>query len=494
MSGNGNSRRIADSVAMLPATEEAYAALERKLLRKIDFRLMPVLICMIVLNYLDRNALPNARVQGIEAHLGLTGNQFNICISTLFAGYLALQIPSNLILTRVRPSIYLPVCMALWGVVSACTAAVTNFTGLVICRFFLGFLEAPFFPGALLLLSSWYTPKEMATRTAIMYTGSLLSSAFGGLVGAGIQYGMDGARGLHSWQWLFILEGITTVVVSLASIYVLPDFPSNTVWLTAEERALAIHRLHAHNGSADEERGPLLQGLKQAVMDYKVWLLTLIVVLKTSAGAVTQFIPTLVDTFHFTKVQTLLMTAPPFVFAAVVALAVSISSDKLGERCLHLVIPLTFALIGFIIAATTHSLIPRYVSLFLALGGVYGCYDITYAWMSSTIPRPLEKRSSAFAIANMVGNIAQVYSPYMYPKSSGPQYLPAMIANSGFTLLSIACCVVLYFCLRRENELLEAAQLQEADEGDAGSDSSKDQSQERVSPYLALDPGFRYML
>lgn len=445
-------------------------------------------------------------------HLGLKGDQINIAISTLFAGYLALQIPSNLILTRVRPSIYLPVCMALWGVVSASTAAVTNFTGLVICRFFLGFLEAPFFPGALLLLSSWYTPKEMATRTAIMYTGSLLSSAFGGLVGASIQYGMDGARGLHSWQWLFIIEGTVTVVISLAAIFILPDFPSTTTWLTAEERALAIHRLHAHNGSVDEERGPLLQGLKMAALDYKVWLLTLIVILKTSAGAVTQFIPTLVHTFHFSRVQTLLMSAPPFVFAAIVALAVSVSSDRLGERCLHLIIPLSFALVGFIIAAATEGLAPRYFSLFLALGGIYGCYDITYAWMSSTvrcgigqlgsktctniplqIPRPIEKRSSAFAIANMVGNIAQVYSPYMYPKSSGPQYLPAMIANSGFTLACIACCAILYLCLQRENELLETAQMVGVNQEDNGSDGGKEPQQSIVST-PAMDPGFRYML
>ncbi|KAJ4154753.1 hypothetical protein LMH87_000032 [Akanthomyces muscarius] len=334
----------------------------------------------------------------------------------------------------------------------------------------------------------------MATRTAIMYTGSLLSSAFGGLVGAGIEYGLDGARGLHSWQWLFLIEGTVTVVVSLGSIFVLPDFPSNTAWLTAEERALAIHRLHAHSGSVDEERGPLLEGLKMAALDYKVWLLTLIVILKTSAGAVTQFIPTFVNTFHFSRVQTLLMTAPPFIFAAIVALVVSVSSDKLGERCLHLIVPLAFALIGFIIAAITESLAPRYFSLFLALGGVYGCYDITYAWMSSTIPRPIEKRSSAFAIANMVGNIAQVYSPYMYPKSSGPRYLPAMIANSGFVMVSIVCCAILYLCLRRENEILEAAQMHGQDEEDARSDVSKSRLQERVVSVEAMDSGFRYML
>ncbi|OAA56779.1 MFS transporter [Cordyceps fumosorosea ARSEF 2679] len=491
MANSVNVQPSTSTTAMLPATPEEYAALERKLLRKVDLRLMPALICMIVLNYLDRNALPNARVQGIEAHLGLTGNQFNVCISALFAGYLALQIPSNLLLTRVRPSLYLPACMALWGCVSAATAAAPSFAALVACRTLLGLLEAPFFPGALLLLSSWYTPREMATRTAVVYTGSLLSSAFGGLVGAGVQGGLDGVRGLHAWQWLFIIEGGVTVAVSLGSVFVLPDFPANTAWLTEEERALAVHRLH---GSRDEERGPLLQGLKMALTDYKVWLLTLVVILKTSAGAVTQFIPTLVATLHYGKVQTLLMTAPPFVFAAIVALVVSVSSDKRGERCLHLVVPLAFALVGFIIAATTHSLAPRYFSLFLALGGVYGCYDITYAWMSSTIPYPIEKRSSAFAIANMVGNIAQVYSPYMYPKSSGPRYLPAMIANSGFVLASIACCAVLYFCLRRENGLLDAAQRLEHD--DAASTTSKDrvQERERVTPVTAMDPDFRYML
>jgi MFS family permease len=275
--------------------------------------------------------------------------------------------------------------MALWGMVSASTAAVHDFKGLVICRFFLGFLEAPFFPGALFLLSSWYTPRELATRTAVMYTGSLLSSAFGGLVGAGVQYGLDGSQGLHAWQWMFAIEGAVTVVVSLASILILPDFPATTAWLSNEEKAVAIHRLRTHSGSVDEEKGSVLHGLRMAVLDYKVWLLSLIVILKTSAGAVTAFIPTLVATFEYGKIASLLMTAPPYVFAAIVAMAVSMSSDRFEDRYWHLVCPLAFGLVGFVIAACTHSLAPRYFSLFLMLGGVYGCFDITYAWLSSTV-------------------------------------------------------------------------------------------------------------
>lgn len=208
-------------------------------------------------------------------------NQFDICISVLFAGYLALKIPSNLILTRVRPSIYLLVCMALCGVISASTAAVKDFKGLVSCRFFLEFLEAPFFPGALFLLSSWYTPRELATQTAVLYTGSLVSSAFGGLFNAGVQHGLDGSHGLHAWQWMFLIEGTGTVAMSSALIAILPDFPATTFRLSNEEKAVAVHGLRIHSGSVGEEKGSVLHGLKMAILDYKVWLLTAIVILKT---------------------------------------------------------------------------------------------------------------------------------------------------------------------------------------------------------------------
>ncbi|KAK6196675.1 hypothetical protein LQW54_011290 [Pestalotiopsis sp. IQ-011] len=484
--------------SLLPSDESEYQELEKKLVRKIDWRLMPVLVVMIVLNYLDRQALPNARIQGINDDLGLVGDEYNVAISVLFAGYIALQIPSNMILTRVRPSVYLPLCMALWGAVSACTAAVKDFHGLVACRFFLGFLEAPFFPGALFLLSAWYTPKELATRTAVLYTGSLLSSAFGGLVGAGVQYGLDGVRGLHAWQWLFVIEGSATVFLSLCSIFLLPDFPATTRWLSERERAVARDRLHRHSGFQDEERGPVLRGIRLALADYKVWLLTAVVITKTTAAAVTSFIPTLVATFEFSSVQSLLLTAPPYVFAAAVAMAVSISSDRHAERYFHLVGPLCVGMVGYIVAASTTTLAPRYFSLFLMLGGVYGSFNVTYAWISSTIPRPLEKRAAAFAFANMVGNFAQIYSPYMYDKSSGPRYLPAMTADTVFVFASVCFATALRLCLARENRALDALEGgARREEAEAGGDLKKhddDIVQEGRAGPLVLSYGFRYTL
>ncbi|KAL2064861.1 hypothetical protein VTL71DRAFT_4001 [Oculimacula yallundae] len=154
-----------------------YAAREKQLIRRIDIL----------------KALANARIRDLEVDLGLKGNQFNTAISVLFAGYIALQIPSNALITRTRTSIYL-------DIVSTCTAAVEKFTGLVPVRFFLGFVQASYFPGAPFLLSSWYTREELALRTSILHAGSLLAGEFGGLIGAGVKAGLDGNLSLESWS------------------------------------------------------------------------------------------------------------------------------------------------------------------------------------------------------------------------------------------------------------------------------------------------------
>jgi hypothetical protein len=167
--------------------------------------------------------------------------------------------------------------------------------------------------------------------------------------------------------------------------FIIPDFPHTTSWLSDEEKAIATRRLRDSSGSHDADRGSLFSGLKMAVLDYKVWLLSLIIVTKTSAGAVTSFIPTLVATFGYDKVQSLLLVAPPYVFATIVALLVSWSSDKRGERAFHIIVPIFFGMSGYIIAASTMVLGARYVGVFLMLGGVYGSYNVALAWISSTV-------------------------------------------------------------------------------------------------------------
>jgi MFS family permease len=198
-------------------------------------------------------------------------------VSILFVGYILMQVPSNLLLNKIgKPSLYLTCAMALWGVVSTLTCVVQNFAGLASVRFFLGFVEAPYFPGCLFFLSAWYTRKELALRTALLYSGSMISGAFSGLISAGIVNGLDHARGWRAWRWLFLIEGVITVFVALVCAWILPDFPRTTRWLSDEERELAIWRLREDVGQDDwisRQEQRLWPGFKLAVRDVKTWLL-----------------------------------------------------------------------------------------------------------------------------------------------------------------------------------------------------------------------------
>lgn len=181
---------------------------------------------MYWLNYLDRSAIAQARLNGIEKDLGLVGTQYNVCISILFVGYTVIQIPSNMIMSTktIRPSVWMCSWMLAWAVVSACTAAARDYTGLVVTRFLLGIagtslvshipvactdspLEAPFYPGAIYLLSLFYTRREIATRIGLLYSANICAISFSGLIAAGIFATLDDRYGIEGWRWLFIIEG-----------------------------------------------------------------------------------------------------------------------------------------------------------------------------------------------------------------------------------------------------------------------------------------------
>ncbi len=250
---------------------------EKSLVRKIDFRLIPMIIIMYIMNYLDRNNIAAARLGGLEEDLKLIGNQYQTAVSILFVGYVLMQIPSNLYLNKIgKPSAYLPTAMVIWGVISGATAGAQNFAGLASVRFFLGFIEAAYFPGCLYYLSCWYTRKELGFRTALLYSGSLISGAFSGLIAAGITGNLDGNLGLRAWRWLFIIEGAITVVIAAAAWFLLPDFPRTTKWLTDNEKELAVWRLDEDIGEddwIDSQHQSFWNGMKLAALDVKMWIL-----------------------------------------------------------------------------------------------------------------------------------------------------------------------------------------------------------------------------
>lgn len=189
--------------AVAGRTPEWRAQTEKSLKRKLDTR-CALFVLIYIMNYLDRNNIAAARLKGLQEDLNLNDPQYSTCLSILYVGYILMQVPSNIIINRIsRPSLYIAVIMLLWGLVSTLSGVVHNFAGMVAIRFFLGFVEAAFLPGALLILSKWYTRRELTTRNAILFCGNLISNAFSALIGAGVLSNMQGVLGHAAWRWLF---------------------------------------------------------------------------------------------------------------------------------------------------------------------------------------------------------------------------------------------------------------------------------------------------
>ncbi|KAI2883435.1 hypothetical protein CBS76997_6784 [Aspergillus niger] len=204
----GSSRHVESTGKPLDVVDESFEgltpeeerALEKRLVRKIDLHLISSLFLLFIFNILDRSNIANARLGGLQEDLGLSDTQYQTAVAIMFVGYLLGQVPSNILLTRLKPSRYIPAAIFIWGGISICMAAAHSFAGIMCVRIFLGFAESPFFPGALLLISSWYKPSEIAVRVAVVYCGNTIANGFGSMFAAGVMSGLNGKGGLEGWR------------------------------------------------------------------------------------------------------------------------------------------------------------------------------------------------------------------------------------------------------------------------------------------------------
>ncbi|KAL3956557.1 hypothetical protein ACCO45_009403 [Purpureocillium lilacinum] len=410
---------------------------EIALVRKLDRWIMPMLWSMYWLNYLDRNAIALARLNDLEEDLNLSGTQYQTCVSILFVGYILGQVPSNMFLTRTRPSRYMGIMMMLWAIVSGLTAVSRNFVGLLLTRFFLGVTEAPYYPGAVYLLSVFYTRKEVATRIAVLYTGNILATAFAGLIAAGIYHGLDDVAGVAGWRWLFILQGAVTFVVAVVGFF-LPDFPRTTWWLTQEERDLAYSRMELDTAGNEGETGAV-KGLKQAVKDPVVWVFAFMAHMHLAANGFKNFFPSVVETLNFNTTVTLVLTCPPYLIAGAVTILVSWSSGRFNERTWHITASKAVAVVGFVAAAA-------------AAPGT---------WPGGTPPcvcaQTKEKKAAAIGLVTTLMNCSFVWTPYLWPKSGAPRYVLAMASSAAFSIATAALAwLAKGIMLRRNRKLRES--------------------------------------
>ncbi|KAJ5614022.1 hypothetical protein N7528_007676 [Penicillium herquei] len=439
---------------------EFRAKTERELRHKIDTRILPLIVLIYLFNYLDRNSITQARLYGLQEDTGLQGAEYQTAISIFSAGYIIMQLPSTVMMTKFRPSIYLPTCIVMWAFVSGCTAATFNTPGILMVRFFLGFVEAPLFPGAVYYLSSWYTKREIGVRMALLICGILLSNAFAGLISAGILSGMGGVAGLAAWRWLFILEGLATMVLGVVSFFILPDYPGTTKWLTDAEKLVAQARLAVDAGNdtlLDSEEVPLMRGFIWAVKDIRTWIFACMQMSTTASISYSHFFPSLIKQLGFKNNTTvLLLTSPPYFVAFIWALSWAWFADRKQVRSIPSGISQIIAMVGTVLLiAVTDPLWARYAFTILVCCGTFGVYSTTYAWLSSTLTQPPIKRAVAIGLANTCANCASLFANYFWLDQYEPEYRESWGCLLAFQALGMACILTLRYLLQRTNQRFE---------------------------------------
>ena len=242
-----------------------------------------------------------------------------------------------MLITKIRPSIYLCSMAIVWSGVSAATCGVTNSSGLIGIRFALGVVEAPLLPGAVYLLGCWYTRREVALRMAILYSAQTLAFCSAGLIAAAIYATLEQVHGLAGWQWLFIILAVAGAGFAIICLFMLPDYPTSTTgsasWLMTEDmRKIAAARIIADRPSTPEGKSGAIAGLKLAVRDPKLWVLTLMNICISAAYGFSNFYPSIVrglaDSWGYSSTIALLLTAPPYIFAALGSYVNAWHSDK----------------------------------------------------------------------------------------------------------------------------------------------------------------------
>lgn len=349
-----------------------------------------------------------------------------------------------------------------------------------------------FLAGALYLFSCWYTKTELAKRISILYAAGQMAGAFGGLLGSAIMDGMDGKAGLPSWRWLFLLEAVVVYPVAVFTMFIIPDYPATSKFLTDDERKLAVLRI-AEEANQEDNRAEIgaWEGFRMAFTDPTLYIIWAMQLGLNTAAAFINFFPTIVASLGYSRSNTLLLSAPPYVFSAILGIANSAHSDKKKERWLHVVWPQIFCSIGFIISATSMNIAARYIATFMMMS-VYGSFGCILSWVSTCLPRPPAKRAVAYAVVNAGSNLASIYASYFYPSTQGPKYWQANVANVAFSMACIAMATVLRFYLGWRNTQLDKAAEEDIAEGYSG--AAGESKAARVAAKWQCDSEYRFTL
>ncbi|KAI0272539.1 MFS general substrate transporter [Gloeopeniophorella convolvens] len=474
---------------------------ERKLMRKIDLHLIPWLSLLYLLSFLDRTSIGNAKLYGLEKSLHMSDKQYLIALTIFFFPYSIFEVPSNVFLKRLRPSIWLSGLMLLWGVMMTVQGLVHNYGGLLGMRWMLGTMEAGLFPGVNYYLSCWYKRSEFGIRAAIFFSAASVSGAFGGLLAAAIS-NMGGVGGKPAWAWIFILEGLATVLAGAASFFIIQDFPDTARFLSEAERTVVIRRLQSDDQFSAAGENLKMRNIMKSLTDWKTYVgIGVYVGSDMPLYAFSLFLPSIINqvcaifvvlrvrrylkppgsssSVRFEATPANLLTVPVYAFACIITCLVGFTADRIKKRGIFNFALLALGGAGYIMLIVSKNAALSYVSVYLATCGIYPLIPNTIAWVSNNVEGSY-KRSVSLAMVISLGNINGAVSSNVYRARDAPWYHfghGLVLMYIGIGMVSTA---VYYFLLRRENAARERGERDEVIDGVYVEEESEEAREERA--------------
>ncbi|KAG2227204.1 hypothetical protein INT45_008448 [Circinella minor] len=391
---------------------------QERLLRKLDVRMTMWGFFGSLSCFLNRNNMQNAFTMGMDKELNLDSNVYNWSVTMFFIGYTMfvfflckkrLQIPGNILIAKSLPRWVIPSFAIIWSTIVCFMPVVKSYNALWSLRFILGLAQAPFYPGMALLLGSWYTKDELGKRNMVIASGIPVAGAVGGFVAAGITQVMDGAGGLFSWQWLFIIEGLIGVLVGVSGYYLLPNYPHNTSWLTSEERQVAMARMHNHGIHVISNKYNW-QIITNVLISPYPWLFIVLWTCSTLCHGIVDNLVIILRDLGYPVAFSNLMLTPLHIFGAMVTIFLGWSSDKRQDRAFHIAGILLWVGVWYsaLVMINSDEQINSghvVIAAAYAISGNASTLSLCLVWVSEIYKEDHNSRAIAMAFINTMGMV-----------------------------------------------------------------------------------------
>jgi ACS family tartrate transporter-like MFS transporter len=415
------------------------AELETRVLRKITLRIVPFVMLLYFIAFIDRVNIGFAALT-MNKDLGFSPSVFGVGAGIFFLGYFLFEVPSNLVLDKVGARIWIARVMITWGLISGAMAFVKGANSFYALRFLLGAAEAGFFPGIILYLSYWFPARQRAAVTAIFMAAAPLSTVLGSPV-SGALLEMHGLLGLSGWQWMFIVEAIPALLLGVVVLFYMTDRPEQAKWLRDDERAWLVSTMKTE---AAKKSGSASHSVWRGLADLRVIALSL-VYFGTSAGLYTLGIwaPQIIKEFGLSSLQIGFLNALPGIVAIVVMVLWARHSDRTGERTWHVVVACVLAAAGLVLAGFAGTVVAVLLALTLVNIGISSAKPPL--WSMPTMFLSGSAAAAGIATINSIGNLGGFVGPAMigWIKDLTGSFQGGLYFVAGLLVLSAVLTLVL---------------------------------------------------